>query len=75
MNEWIDAQTPPDKSGSYLVAVDCPCGLWVEINTYNLRNGWENDAGYDIVDTNAYVKYWMKLPELPRKMVENEMVD
>lgn len=71
---WISAKDPPYRGGPYLVAIDCPRGKWVEINVYQMQDGWESIEQPN-TDTTAYVKYWMKLPKLPRKMVDNELVD
>lgn len=71
---WISAKDPPYRAGPYLVEIDCPRGKWVEVNVFQMQDGWESTT-QENTDTTAYVKYWMKLPKLPRKMVENELVD
>lgn len=70
---WMSSETPPNRPGPYLVAIDCPRGQWVEIGVYQMQDGWESveQPNTDITD---YVWYWMKLPHLPKRMTEELMV-
>ena len=45
-----------------------------EINVYQMQDGWESIEQPN-TDTTEYVKYWMRLPKLPRRMVEHEEND
>ena len=71
MPRWISVKERlPEKTGRYLVAIDCEKGKWVEENIFeHVVHQWAHDLyhGACIEDSTPFVTHWMPLPTMPKE--------
>jgi hypothetical protein len=70
--KWISVEDRlPEKSGRYLVAINCPKGRWGECNSYDhLKQRWSSEWDCFHEDTTELVTHWMSLPDPPKMSQE-----